>query len=440
VQEIADQLDAYGVRDLAGDRDGLGVIVSDPSGWVWAAGDCPYAVRTISAWAEAEPRRGRHPWLINCATRLAAMHRWGCLTGPLHRRAVETLTRRMAELCEQGIGGQVRSLAPGEIADALTWGQAKAASKADEALPAELGAADGRHRRHQQAEPAGSNGPAGVMTAGDCAGGAAAGKTDPPRPPGEGSPVAVPAELAPRGGHTLAEADAAAEVVRERLRGQYVWSKGLGWLRWDAVRWEECSTEGVRREVSLYFRRRIGESDSPSLIKLLTRKALDGVTSLAGGLLEVEAERFDADPDVINCPNGVVDLRTGRLFPHDPERYLRKLTPVEYDPSAINHPDLPRVLECLADDEVREWMQLRLGQAVTGHIPPDDILPILFGGGTTGSRPSSRASWWRPGSTRWSSMTRCCWPSPAVIRRSAWNYSARGSGSPRRSPAVANST
>src|SRR4051794_17633014 len=122
VQEIADQLDAYGVLGLAGDRDGLGEIVFDPSGWGWAAGDCPYAVKTISAWARAEPRRGRHPWLIDCATRLAAMHRWGCLTGPLHRRAVETLTRRMAELCGQGIGGHVRSLAAGEIADALTWG------------------------------------------------------------------------------------------------------------------------------------------------------------------------------------------------------------------------------------------------------------------------------------------------------------------------------
>jgi hypothetical protein len=169
VQEIADQLDAYGVGNLAGDRDGLGEIVSDPSGWGWATGDCPYAVKTISAWAGAKPRRGRHPWLIDCATRLAAMHRWGCLTGPLHRRAVETLTRRMAELCEQGIGGQVRSLAPGEIADALTWGAAKAASKADEALRAELGAATGRHRRHQQAEPNasngshGSNGPTSVM-------------------------------------------------------------------------------------------------------------------------------------------------------------------------------------------------------------------------------------------------------------------------------------
>jgi putative DNA primase/helicase len=43
---------------------------------------------------------------------------------------------------------------------------------------------------------------------------------------------------------------------------------------------------------------------------------------------------LDAHPLLLNCQNGVLDLRTGTLGPHDPELQLTKLTGAAYDPDA----------------------------------------------------------------------------------------------------------
>lgn len=43
---------------------------------------------------------------------------------------------------------------------------------------------------------------------------------------------------------------------------------------------------------------------------------------------------LDADPLFFNCLNGVVDLRTGALLPHDRKHLITKTAPVEYDPDA----------------------------------------------------------------------------------------------------------
>jgi len=45
-------------------------------------------------------------------------------------------------------------------------------------------------------------------------------------------------------------------------------------------------------------------------------------------------EDYDRDPFLLNVANGILDLRTGDLRPHDPAALLHKLAPVEYQPDA----------------------------------------------------------------------------------------------------------
>src|SRR4051812_40090960 len=45
-------------------------------------------------------------------------------------------------------------------------------------------------------------------------------------------------------------------------------------------------------------------------------------------------QHFDSDPWLLNCPNGTLDLRTGRLREHRREDLLTKLCPTEYHPEA----------------------------------------------------------------------------------------------------------
>src|SRR5690606_12140676 len=87
-------------------------------------------------------------------------------------------------------------------------------------------------------------------------------------------------------------------------------------------------------------------------------------------------------PDLLVAANGTIDLRTGELRPHDATDLLTKMTPVEYRPGA-KHPDWDLCLSALRDD-TKEWMKLRLGQAITGYTTPDDLMPICQGGGENG--------------------------------------------------------
>ena len=83
----------------------------------------------------------------------------------------------------------------------------------------------------------------------------------------------------------------------------------------------------------------------------------------------VEPADFDRDGWLLNCLNGTLDLRSGRLRPHDPADLISKLAPVTYDPmprSAL----WERVLgEATGGDQhYVEHMQRFLGACLTADI------------------------------------------------------------------------
>lgn len=151
VERLLEVLDEFGIADLPEDHDDPGTIVSAPAEWAWAARTCGYAELTMQGWARDEPN-DRHPWLVAQATRIAAMHRNGCLTEFDHSRAVERLvTRFRVLLARSGVG---REPGRGEISDALGWGQQRAAAMPAGRLGEELGnhahkerITDGKHER-----------------------------------------------------------------------------------------------------------------------------------------------------------------------------------------------------------------------------------------------------------------------------------------------------
>lgn len=181
-----------------------------------------------------------------------------------------------------------------------------------------------------------------------------------------------------------------AEWVADRLRGQVCWANGLGWQKWDERKWSPISgpgiTEVVRALLLAQYRQELATADADrrkSLSQLLNRSKIGAVVTLLQGLIEVEASQFDTRPDLLNVANGVVDLRSEKLLPHDPSLYLTKITEVPYRAGAT-HPDWEKALQAIPDPEVRDWLQVKLGQGATGHPGDDDVLPILQGGGSNG--------------------------------------------------------
>ncbi len=99
--------------------------------------------------------------------------------------------------------------------------------------------------------------------------------------------------------------------------------------------------------------------------------------------LAVGMDELDRDPWLVNCQNGTLDLRTGRLKGHDPADRITKIVPVEYDPGAPS-PRFARFLkEALVDDALIEFVKRYSGYTLTG-ITRERLLAILYGFGKNG--------------------------------------------------------
>lgn len=185
-------------------------------------------------------------------------------------------------------------------------------------------------------------------------------------------------------------------VVDEALEGRFRWAGGLGWMQWTGKVWSDASDstvlETIRQwaleqfQLVLEEQRRDPNRNLGALMDgwrtVLTAAKLSNLLKLSKGRLECAATDFNADPDLLNCPNGIVDLRTGVLTAHDPDMLMTRLTTVDFVKNAV-HPDWDKALEALPGDVV-DWYQLRIGQALTGHMTPDDLIVICQGGGANG--------------------------------------------------------
>ncbi len=110
------------------------------------------------------------------------------------------------------------------------------------------------------------------------------------------------------------------------------------------------------------------------------RERLTAMVALAKDLegMTLLPERWDADRWALNCENGVVDLHTGELRPHDPADHLSRLAPVEYSPQA-RHDVLDKVLaDALPDEEIRAYVQKLFGYALCGE-KREKILAFVYG-------------------------------------------------------------
>jgi putative DNA primase/helicase len=91
---------------------------------------------------------------------------------------------------------------------------------------------------------------------------------------------------------------------------------------------------------------------------------------------------LDLDPMLLNVSNGTLDLRTGKLRPHDRADMLTKLAPVFYDPDA-RHPALDRYLLALCADipDMADFLARCAGYALTGDASAESVFLIQGPGG-----------------------------------------------------------
>ncbi len=162
------------------------------------------------------------------------------------------------------------------------------------------------------------------------------------------------------------------------------------WLIWDGKRWAMDSTGRIvemAKEVLVQTRKAATAAGDDTLEKWAksseTRSRITAMIELAQSLVPVTPDELDTDLWLLNCQNGIVDLRTGRLLPHAPQYLMTRICAAEY------RPDSPRglweqtVTAILPDPDVRAFVQRFAGYSLSGSVREEKFL-VLHGDGGAG--------------------------------------------------------
>ena len=169
------------------------------------------------------------------------------------------------------------------------------------------------------------------------------------------------------------------------------------WLIWNGARWKVDKTGDIflkAKKTIRDFQRaawNIQDDDKRhSAIKHGIRSENQGRITAMVQLAEtepgipVEPKELDPDPYLLNCENGTVDLKTGKVYKHRREDLLTTIARVKYDPRATC-PVFDSFLQKITnnDPELARYLQQIVGYALTGDVTEKAIF-FLYGDGNNG--------------------------------------------------------
>lgn len=171
-------------------------------------------------------------------------------------------------------------------------------------------------------------------------------------------------------------------------RGNYkwVWQEEC-YYRWDGVQWTADHDRSLTTEYDKMTFELLGDSD-PEVVKWAKKHrggghmkfAVREMRSVPGCTLS--RSRFDQDRGCLNLKNGIMDLRTGVLTPHDRERYMTRTFNAAYDPNA-SCPTFEAFMEqVLPDPEVRAYVQRAVGYTLLGDADQRALFLVWGPSGT----------------------------------------------------------
>lgn len=98
-------------------------------------------------------------------------------------------------------------------------------------------------------------------------------------------------------------------------------------------------------------------------------------------MAEIAVAELDKDGFLLNTPGGTVDLRTGKIRPHDPQDYITKMTAVapSLDGMELWQEFLDR-LTC-GDRELQEYHQIVAGMEAVGKVFVENLIIATGNGG-----------------------------------------------------------
>lgn len=161
----------------------------------------------------------------------------------------------------------------------------------------------------------------------------------------------------------------------------------MGWMLWDGKRWKIDNKLQIERIANKVLREL--EKSEDEIERSWARKCgkrnirMNSIKDLMP-LVPAEREEFDRHKFLFNCANGVLNLKDGKLKPHDRDLRLSKLSNVEFNENAkcsvwLNF--LQQIFK--GDNDLIDYMQRLVGYSMTGDISEQGMY-FLVGGGSNG--------------------------------------------------------
>lgn len=168
------------------------------------------------------------------------------------------------------------------------------------------------------------------------------------------------------------------------------------WFYWNGRQWELDCLQAMKVKAKETIRRMtMAASNLPDdertrhlkhIITSQNATRIEAMLKLAQSEpgIPIKPEAFDIHPFELNVHNGIIDLKSGRLMPHDPARMHSMIAGCEFHPDAA----CPRweqfIREVTGNDaELGEFLQRAAGYSLTGDVR-EQVLFFLHGVGNNG--------------------------------------------------------
>lgn len=163
----------------------------------------------------------------------------------------------------------------------------------------------------------------------------------------------------------------------------FVYCKTHGYLHYNGKYWTPSGAEAalVRAVEATLIRRRaaaVFAGKHEDIVKATKPNAstVQNCIYLFKSMIDTEIDGFDSNPELLNCRNGVINLRTGVLEPHQASQKFTYCLPVDYDPQA-DYAAWVKFLEgAVSNPDVVAYMKLAAGYTATGYTSEECLFYI----------------------------------------------------------------
>jgi putative DNA primase/helicase len=185
-----------------------------------------------------------------------------------------------------------------------------------------------------------------------------------------------------------ASEDAAADLLSERIREDWRFvAVRKRWYRWTGRLWEIDHKNAILKQARLVCRQIANKEFSAALARNVSAlRTSRAAMEFAGSTEPIAAhpQDFDADPWLLNTPDGLVDLHTGQLLPHDRAKMCTMISRAGPEPMV----DCPKWKNFLGeitngDRDYMDFLQRVVGYSLVGVVD-EEVFVFLWGPSNTG--------------------------------------------------------